>query len=657
MTVSHFPKHNYVLGYRADIDGLRAIAVLLVVLYHAFPAAWPGGFIGVSVFFVISGYLISGIIFKRLRGRQFSLLDFYARRSRRIAPALVLVLAATWVAGRYLLWADEFKSLGNHVLNSAFFVENMQLARETNYFDVAADYKPLLHFWSLGIEEQFYLIWPIVLVLCCRGKRRWGWLAIGGLGFLSLAYKLSEPNQADVRVFYHLPARFWELMLGGALAYYEFHRPRSAPSKTGLMSSFLGVGALVSLIAYSLWFDPRLSSHRWYMAASTLLPTIATFALIALGSPRSWLNRAFLSLPTMTFIGKVSYPFYLWHWVVLSFLRIHYSHLGKAPPDIALCSLAVLCSFALAWLTYRFVELPAQHKLFAGLSIGSRNWAYVTSALGALVLLGALGGGVKKGIFLTRDQKRQETLLDAYGKFKFHDPELGRAYRDDCNLHARKTIDPSCYTPRAEKHVFIWGDSHAQHLNFGLKQALPTDVSLLQVASSLCEPSVRDDRNDSCNKWNAFAIDKIRITRPEVVILGQDKRHEATNWTEIAHKLKSFGVKHVIVVGPMPQWQPDLYQIVARRYLDNVPKRISYGTKDDVFKTNQIMKERYSSNSDFVYVSLIDLLCEGRECLTQVGSNLLTDLVTIDYGHLSLAGSTYVSKKALAPIILKQLQQ
>lgn len=212
-------------NYRPDIDGLRCFAVLSVIAFHAAPDWIGGGFVGVDIFFVISGFLISSIIFRDLQGNNFSLTEFYIRRIRRIFPALIFVLATTFILSWYLLLADEFAQLGKHMRAGALFVSNLLLWRETGYFDVAAETKPLLHLWSLGIEEQFYIFWPLLLILA--HKRRISLLAITLLlSVVSFTLNIHGIERNSVAAFYAPYTRFWELLCGSLLAWFSLHPPR-----------------------------------------------------------------------------------------------------------------------------------------------------------------------------------------------------------------------------------------------------------------------------------------------------------------------------------------------------------------------------------------------------------------------------------------------
>jgi peptidoglycan/LPS O-acetylase OafA/YrhL len=360
-------------SYRPDIDGMRAVAVLAVVGFHAFPGFLSGGYVGVDVFFVISGYLISGIIHRGLQNGKFRFWEFYARRIRRILPALVVVLVCTTVAGWLLLLPDEYAQLKKHVLSAAAFVSNFTLWSEAGYFDTASAFKPLLHLWSLGVEEQFYLLWPITLALAWKfGAKILPCIAIvAGSSFgLMIYFSSADPSAA----FYSPMARFWELMLGAGLASF----PEFAIKSDRLRDTLSALGLTSIACAIALPWDRFLSS--WAL----LLPTSGAGLIIAAG-PRGWCNRNLLARRPAVWIGLISYPLYLWHWPLLSFAKI----IEPTPPavrgvPIKLSLIAI--SFVLAFATYRLLELRVR---------SSRLPRYVkplTAALGAACILALIGG-------------------------------------------------------------------------------------------------------------------------------------------------------------------------------------------------------------------------------------------------------------------------
>jgi peptidoglycan/LPS O-acetylase OafA/YrhL len=359
--------------YRPDIDGLRAVAVLAVVFYHAFPQALTGGFVGVDIFFVISGYLISGNILKHLDTGQFSFQDFYGRRIRRIFPALILVLALCLIYGFVVLLPVELAQLGTDTAGGAGFVSNILLWNQAGYFDRAALNKPLLHLWSLGVEEQFYIFWPLVLWLLYRARSgRLAFFITITIASLCLGIVLSSDHiTAD---FYSPFTRFWELSSGAILAWLQLH-PSSSLQKIAPLRSAASIAGLILIIGCTLLLNPLMRFPGWL----ALLPVAGAIALIGAG-PRAVVNRAVLSNRVAVFIGIISYPLYLWHWPLISYA--HIISLDR-PLKNFLCILLIAASVILAWLTYIVIERPVRFGRHR-----SRNTAVL---IGLMVLVGVSG--------------------------------------------------------------------------------------------------------------------------------------------------------------------------------------------------------------------------------------------------------------------------
>jgi len=356
------------IKYRPDIDGLRAIAVLAVVAFHAFPEKIKGGFIGVDIFFVISGFLITSIIFQSLKENSFSFLDFYARRIRRIFPALILVLSFCYAIGWFTFLQDEYQQLGRHIAGGVLFISNFVLWNEIGYFDNAAETKVLLHLWSLGIEEQFYLIWPLLAFLSWKRKFNLFTITIV-ICIASFVLNVQYADKDRVMDFFSPQTRFWELFIGSILAYLAVHRPIFNQNFESTLNSALNVIIYrdqdesrvntlshirstigVALIAAGLILINKQTVFPGWWA---LLPVIGSMFLISAGT-QGWFNKAVLSHPVLVWIGLISFPLYLWHWPLLSFGRIIFS---EAPPPLVRGALIII-SFVFAWLTYLLVEKP-----------------------------------------------------------------------------------------------------------------------------------------------------------------------------------------------------------------------------------------------------------------------------------------------------------
>jgi len=505
--LSHGPLH-----YRPEIDGLRAIAVTSVLLFHAFPDLIAGGFVGVDVFFVISGFLITSILVKQLRKFQFSFLDFYIRRARRILPALCLVLVACLIAGYLALLPEEFANLGRHMAAAAAFAGNLSMWRESGYFAPASEFQPLLHLWSLGIEEQFYLVWPVVLGL--TWWRKWNVLPIVlALTLLSFALSLALTYFDSTAAFYFPLSRFWELGIGCSLAIIKSRvntQQRSdlnpKTTETGRrwtqLAPLLGFG----LIAISLFaFDDRTP----FPGIAAALPTGGAALILANEAP-SWFRQHVLSSRIAVFLGLISYPLYLWHWPILSFAAILQA--GSPPPAYRVA--AVILSVVLAILTYRYVELPIRQRRGRTIAILLAGGAATIGFFGvAIVLRHGLPGRYPAAVAGMREGPREDSACLS-----------SVSLNTEFNYCKR--------TRSAPPEIVFLGDSQAQGVYDGTVAALGSKRSMMLLGRGGCPPGLGVTstvgvyesayRRRVCNQtWTAF-VDYVRKARPAVVVLIGD---------------------------------------------------------------------------------------------------------------------------------------
>lgn len=357
MTRTKTPQEGaHALEYRPDIDGLRALAVSLVVLVHAFPKLVPRGHVGVDIFFVISGFLITKILLLQIRADAFSIRDFYIRRANRIFPGLVLVLAACMGLGALSLYASEYRLMGRSVAAGAGFVANLNFFLEGGYWDIAAKLKPLLHLWSLGVEEQFYLLWPVLLFVAWKRRIPLA-LVLAAVIAGSLAWNLRTTALDQPAAFYLPFSRFWELLAGGTLAWASLPRPAPSPRLARLQAWWdrpwvrEGTAALGLLLVALALRDryPAQAFPGWH----AIPPVLGATLLIAAGTGTR-LNTWLLSNRVVVYVGLISYPLYLWHWPLLTFARILDNGEPAAGVRVALVVLAV----ALAAATFHWVEAP-----------------------------------------------------------------------------------------------------------------------------------------------------------------------------------------------------------------------------------------------------------------------------------------------------------
>jgi peptidoglycan/LPS O-acetylase OafA/YrhL len=522
-------------SYRPDIDGLRAVAVLSVLLFHAFPAALTGGFVGVDIFFVISGYLISQILLGQLERGTFTFRDFYARRIRRIFPALLLVLAATIAFGWVALLPADFESLGLQIAAGAGFASNLLLWRETGeYFATSAELKPLLHLWSLGVEEQYYLLWPLLLfVLRSDRRHRIMWLIVA-LWATSFALSIYLVERRPIAAFYLPQSRFWELMTGSLVAYLRTHGNalpiaawlRRASSSVALRNAAVLTGGAALLAALLVVNEERAFPGWW-----ALLPTAGSALLIAAG-PASVLNRAVLATRGLVYVGLISYPLYLWHWPLLAYARILGG--GDAPPSAAVRAALLVAAFVLACATYELVEKRVRHL---------RPARFRPAVVGGLASGVAAVAGVGLLAFSSYAQSRSA-----------NEPELTEI---SAALHDWDYGGDSTLRGDSDAAVVFIGDSH-------LQQFLPRVVQLMDRHDAPVHTVVFKTRGGcgpipglarkgrDCAEFAADAFAAARAPDVETVIVG-------ASWTGLTlreDQYRSADPRRVPLVldGPVLDW-------------------------------------------------------------------------------------------------------
>jgi peptidoglycan/LPS O-acetylase OafA/YrhL len=613
-------------GYRSDIDGLRAVAVFSVVAYHAFPQLAPGGFVGVDVFFVISGFLISSLILGGLRAGDFSFSDFYARRIRRIFPALIVVMLACWMLGWFLLLPNEYRQLSRHIVAGAAFVSNFVLWGESGYFDQAAALKPLLHLWSLGIEEQFYIVWPLALYLVW--KRRVSLLpATVALLLASFLAGAHLAGTDPVAAFYSPWARFWELLAGVLLA----HAGRATRHDTSLLGAAL-VGFAV------LWFDEGAWSPWW-----ALFPVLGTYLVVSAG-PGGFLNRTVLSHRWLVLGGLISYPLYLWHWPLLAFARIVH---GDTPPASVRIAI-VAASVVLAYATYRFLERPVRFHLSARQTVPALSLA--------MLVAGSVGIA---SVAMNGLPSRVNDAVRPYAAYEYDfgaDSRMGSCWlraADAPNAYATSCVD----APAAGKPLtMVWGDSYAARFFPGVRALTNGEVRLAQLTRSLCPP-VLEYGADACAKANGFIAGEIRTLRPQTVILFADwSQYRKSDGSDLVfrqlaatvRRLKESGAPRIVVVGPAPQWRDSLPNNLVRQAVyrgsQAVETRTYYRFNTVVRGVDSALRQQLAASSGAIYFSALEAMCDATGCLTTINGRA-DGLTSWDDGHLTTPGALYLARK------------
>ena len=648
------------LVHRPDIEGLRGIAVLSVLAVHCFPAWVHGGFVGVDIFFVLSGFLITTILLRSLEAGRFTYRDFYAQRIKRIFPALCLVLSACLLFSALFTFPSDSRQIGWHVGAGALFVSNFALWTEAGYFDSASETKPLLHLWSLGIEEQFYVVWPLALSLCF--KYRWRALPLIGASLLaSFALNVFFVADRPTATFFLPATRFWELMIGALLAGLQRRQIESPgawlthrfPSLSRLRCRVPDILAFTgtAMLAIALLLIERTQLFPGWWA---LLPTTGTCMLLAAG-PNAWVNRHVLAQPILRFYGTISYPLYLWHWPLLSFPLL----LGIALTN-EVRVMILIASVVLAALTYELLEKPVR--------FGSRAPRTPVALCVVLAAIGACGWILNQtdGLIETYPHSVRSLARAEFGA-RYEEYRMGT-----CLLRLEQGPEgfaDSCVERReiGQRQVFLWGDSHAASLYPGLKSLLDDDHAgprLAQFTASRCPPllSVAAQLSRQCERVNAFVLDRIAAQRPATVVLagywslyGRDSAQVNVNMAslrETVRHLRAMGVQRVVVFGHMPTWTIGQPRVALKEWARSrtVPQRSDdYLDRDSL--TMDSVVERALAGTGAVFVSPIAQLCNRSGCLVSTQRHGEFQAVMFDESHLTATGSQYLIRASAAMLL------
>jgi peptidoglycan/LPS O-acetylase OafA/YrhL len=627
-----------VLAYRRDIDGLRAIAVLAVVLFHFGVPGVTGGFVGVDVFFVISGFLITSIIWRERQAGRFSFVEFWARRARRILPALFVMIVATLVAGWFLLAPKDYEELGRAAHYQVIFTSNLLFARQHGYFEAASDIKPLLHTWSLAVEEQFYLVLPPILWMVLRfagGARRALPIALAGIGALSLSLCicLTMTGHSESAFFMSAP-RAWEFLIGAAIALDGVPVLRNR----ALQHVLRGVAVVLILLpVFTYQQGPDFPGYR------ALLPCAgaALFIWCGTGIPNRVRHPlSFLSI--LRFIGQISYSLYLWHWPLFTFARLANPSLVLTPGDkTVLFALTV----ALSCLSWRFVEQPFRVRMW----VASRRDAFRFAGAASALLLAGLAVGILSGR-APSDADRAAAQLEAYNAYDYRP-----FYRfGSCFAPAGGTFDETCVGLAAGKtNVLLWGDSLAAHYFHGLsRNADPESLHILQATQPACMPTfdAAAQGHLPCRNFDAQLQAYFADHKPDLVILSADWLEYArpprfdgmiANLKVTIARLNASGIR-VVLLGPAVQFKSRLPSMLLRAQVGGTEIRADDVVLPDIFPLDRMMQAALPAHDGFSYVSVLDAVCPERQCPVTIAGGIP---LSWDHAHLTAQGSDYVTTR------------
>jgi len=631
--------------YRPDIDGLRAIAVLSVIFFHVDKALIPGGFVGVDVFFVISGFLISLHILQEIEAGQFSLLEFYRRRVKRIAPAMLTVVFLTVTVAQIVLIPEDAKRVAGSALWSILSMANVYFWRhlDVSYFAAASSEVPLLHLWSLGVEEQFYVLWPLFLMLAYRRlqARNFVILAAVATGLSFAMAQISYPHHMAF-VYYMLPTRAGELLMGAlaAMATLKGLDQRLSPTTGDALAT-----AGMVLIAGSLFF---LTEEHVFPGFLAIPPTMGTALLILAGHCRKNRVSSWLAAKPLVWVGLVSYSAYLWHWPLLAFYRYGYTDVGHIAGG-----LIVLATFLLAWLTYRFIEQPARRSRAPAIRVFLRQYVVPSGAI-TLLALGAIhidGYGLRwqseeyKSQFAgLREQTRPAYMFD----YVCQREQVKDA--DTCNTHC--VIGT---TSEFEPRVILWGDSNAAHY-VGVVGAIARQAGFhyRNIELNSCPPLLSDPapfvlpmRLPDCR--NSAAPIRAAVLAADVVIISaswSDYQKRSNTFLNAFFKTTNAMIKagkQVILIGKAPTI--DGYDRHCKEKALSFPflecPRLALPLTSAVTEVNIALKRYADATPKVAYFDLIPYLCKDGLCSSAAedGQSLY-----YDKSHISLPGSWQIGE-------------
>jgi peptidoglycan/LPS O-acetylase OafA/YrhL len=645
-------KHNSTLvgePYRPDIDGLRAIAILFVLIFHISKTLLPGGFVGVDIFFVISGYLITGKITQNLLQKNFSLLDFYSRRIKRIAPPLILVIVVTLIFAQLLMLPEDAKSVGKAAVAAIASSTNIYYAifQDSSYFAQSSTELPLLHLWSLGVEEQFYLFWPIMFASLYRflGIKT---TAVFIFGMSVASFLLAEFTLVEYSSFsyYMLPSRAGELLIGAFVAlciksrlHISVGRKAAAP---------IAVIGIVLLSCSVLFFSEKMPFPGWL----ALIPTSGTALIIFSGHVGNSKVRESLSTRPMTLIGLLSYSAYLWHWPLLAFFRY-----GYGEPDVFSGLTIFFLSFFLAWITYLFVEKPTR-------KFASTSWKPIfshyalTSVVTAIIALIVIypDGSINKlwnSDYSARLAKVQKAHPPAY-EFEY---VCQRKSLEEADATDNRCILGS--GPIKEPAVLLWGDSNAAHY-VGLIGAFANQSGFyfrnLEVGS--CPPIFGDlshfvDMNREKDCSAAQPIIRTATKKADIVIIAaawnlyQEKSSIFLDrFFDSTRNMRNEG-KSIILIGKIPELDGFDRNCDAKSITypllrcSAAKKKIS----ESVQNVNTRLKEFAETEKNVAYFDATKYLCPNDICTTH---NKNGEQLYFDWSHLSMPGSWSLGNEILS---------
>ncbi len=617
--------------YRADVDGLRAVAVLAVLGFHYWVTRFPGGFVGVDIFFVISGYLLSAIIVSGVKSGRFTFAGFYERRIRRIFPALFVLLAFTTLVSCIFLWPRELLSYNRSMIAASLSSSNFYFWATSNYFDAAAGEKPLLHTWSLAVEEQFYVVFPVFIALVYRYFPRRLRAVVAGVTLASLLWSIVDVRLDQTAAFYLPFTRMWELLFGAMITLRTFPLPQARWLRELLAASgLLGIAAAIFLY----------SAITPFPGEASLLPCLGAGLIILVGQDSPTLTSRLLSLRPIVFIGLISYSLYLWHWPLLVF----FTWLVLLPGQVAgIHSILAVASFVIATLSWRFVESPFR----TGPRRPGKRAVYAFGA-GCVVTFATIAACISSAHGLPGRFPAAANSVANYLQYGDSFPsDSDKVFRPACFLAMRESVSDFdqrlCLGPiNGKRQVLLFGDSHAADLQYGLEQAVP-GVHFSQATVAGCHPTLGQARNPECKQFVATIFDQV-IPRQSISLVALDadwNSGELQNLTETIAYLHRHGVR-VILFGPRPEYTNALPRLIAESIVKNDPQLPHRYLNPRTPPLDAQMSRLARDTWHVPYISLFTMLCPENRCVEFAAPGVP---LQFDFSHFTLQGSAYAARE------------
>jgi peptidoglycan/LPS O-acetylase OafA/YrhL len=615
-------------SYRKDIDGLRAIAILSVVAYHLGIPGASGGYVGVDVFFVISGYLITSLISREIDRGSFSLIRFYERRIRRILPALAALLIVSSIAAWVFLLPQEFADYSKSLLAAVASGSNILFWSQSGYFDGPSQFKPLLHTWTLGVEEQFYIFLPLLLMLISSRWKRYRSTWIACLALISFAISAAGVIYSPAQAFFLLDSRAWELLAGGMLALNMVPAIRSAVGR-----SIAGISGLcLMLIAVAGYTD-----STPFPGIAAILPCLGAMLVIAAGQSGSSIVGRLLSLRPMVFVGLISYSLYLWHWPILVLARMGLLSWVSISRHYARVIL-LLEMLVVSILSWRFVEMPFR----SGPRVPSRRFLFIAAGvtyagIAAFALAIMLTGGMPNRY---SPEAAQIATFQAEGGDRQAERE-GTCMVDSSSRSNSLDVKDCLREESSKPNLLLFGDSHAAHLWYGLSTAFP-ELNVMQATAATCKPLIRVSKAAPyCQNLRDFIFAEYLTTHhiDGVILSAAWLEADLLPLGETLDALRSLGLK-VYLVGPNPSYDEPLPRLLVRSRMKEDTSLPARHLVRFAWELDNEMRRLAVEKQLAGYISLVDAMCPEGKCI-EYAEPLVP--VECDGNHFSARGSIVIA--------------